>query len=229
MSDIINSIIEGLTLIFSFDKEVIGIITLSLGVSLTSTLLSGFLGVPFGVLLGSKEFIGRDILIKIVNTFMGFPPVIAGLVVYLFLTRNGPLGYLELLYSPPAMVIAQILIVFPIITGFTLGSVRLKAKPIIETCQGLGLSEAHIIIMIFKECKYSIISATMAGYGRAISEVGAIMLVGGNIQYHTRVMTTAIVLETGKGNYDIALALGIILLSISFVVNWITHSVQESI
>ncbi|MFZ7133313.1 MAG: ABC transporter permease [Eubacteriales bacterium] len=229
MNEIIHSIVEGFKLIISFDKEVMGIISLSLAVSFSSTFFSALIGVPFGVLLGSRDFKGRRMLIRLVNTFMGFPPVIAGLVVYLFLTRKGLLGPLELLYSPTAMVMAQVLIVFPIITGFTLASVKLKANPIMETCKGLGLNDFSIMKMIFKECKYSIISALMAGYGRAISEVGAIMIVGGNIQYHTRVMTSAIVLETGKGNYDIALALGMILLSLSFIINWVSHVVQEAI
>jgi tungstate transport system permease protein len=160
---------------------------------------------------------------------MGFPPVVAGLVVYLLLSRKGPLGRLELLFTPSAMVIAQVLIVVPIITGLTIGAVKLKVGPVQETCRGLGIGSTKTLAMLFHECRYPIISAIIAGYGRAISEVGAIMLVGGNIQYNTRVMTTAIVLETGKGNYDKALALGAILLAISFIINWMIQYIQEGI
>ncbi|MPW26663.1 ABC transporter permease subunit [Alkalibaculum sp. M08DMB] len=209
------------------DAEVYNIIFLSLVVTIASTIIAACGAIPLGVLIGSKEFRGKKHIVRFINTFMGIPPVVAGLVVYMSLSRNGPFGGFGLLFTPAAMIIAQVIIVFPIITGLVISAVKPKVKIIWETGKGLGLNESEILRLLFFECKYPIISAIMAGYGRAISEVGAIMLVGGNVQHRTRVMTTAIVLETGKGNFDIALALGIILLSISFVINYLVHRIQE--
>lgn len=224
-----NGIMEAINLILSFDPELYGIIKLTLIVTISSTLVSAMIAVPLGVLMGSCNFKGRKILVRITNTLMGLPPVVAGLIVYIALSRTGPLGFFQLLFTPKAMVIAQVIIVTPIIAGFTLSAVKLKVKPVFETCQGLGLTKSKSIKLLIYECRYPIISAIMAGYGRAISEVGAIMLVGGNIQYFTRVMTTAIMLETSQGNYGKALALGIVLLSISFFINWIINNLQEGI
>ncbi len=227
MNQILTSLIEALKLITSLDREVYIIILLSLIVSISSTTVAAFGAIPAGVFIGSKEFKGKKILVRLINTFMGIPPVVAGLVVYMILSRKGPLGFLDILFTPAAMIIAQVMIIFPIITGLIISAVKAKTKVIWETGKGLGLGERKILKLLFHECRYPIISAIIAGYGRAISEVGAITLVGGNIQFRTRVMTTAIVLETGKGNFDIALALGIILLSISFVINYIAHHIQE--
>ena len=229
MKEIFNGLIEAFRLITSFDGEIYGIIALSLVVTIISTTISAALAVPSGIIIGSREFKGKRLLIRLVNTFMGLPPVVAGLVVYLILSRKGPLGDFRLLFTPTAMIIAQVIIIYPIITGITIGAVKSKVKPVQETCAGLGLSKLKTLAMLFHECRYPVISAIVAGYGRAISEVGAVMLVGGNIQYNTRVMTTAIVLETGKGNYDIALALGIILLALSFIVNWLIQRTQEDV
>lgn len=229
MGVILDSLVKAIKLIASLDGELYGIIALSLAVTIVSTIISASLAVPAGIIAGSTEFKGKRLLIRSVNTFMGLPPVVAGLIVYLFLSRKGPLGSLGLLFTPTAMVIAQILIIFPIVTGITIGAVKLKVRPVKETCAGLGIGRAKTLRLLFHECRYPVMSAIMAGYGRAMSEVGAVMLVGGNIQYNTRVMTTAIVLETGKGNYDIALALGIILLTISFAVNWLLQHIQEDL
>jgi tungstate transport system permease protein len=229
LREIIDSLAEAFGLITSLDGEIYGIIGLSLVVTIISTVISATLAVPSGIIIGSGEFKGKRLLIRVVNTFMGLPPVVAGLVVYLLLSRKGPLGGLMLLFTPAAMVIAQVIIIFPIITGITIGAVKSKVKPVQETCTGLGIGRTRTLMMLFHECRYAIMSAVMAGYGRAISEVGAVMLVGGNIQYNTRVITTAIVLETGKGNYDRALALGIILLTLSFIINWLLQHIQEDL
>lgn len=229
MRVILDSLVQAIKLIASLDGEIYGIIALSLAVTILSTLISASMAVPAGIIAGSTEFKGKRLLIRSVNTFMGLPPVVAGLIVYLFLSRKGPLGSFGLLFTPAAMVIAQVLIIFPIVTGITIGAVKLKVGPVQETCAGLGISRVKTLKMLFHECRYPIMSAIMAGYGRAMSEVGAVMLVGGNIQYNTRVMTTAIVLETGKGNYDIALALGLILLTISFTINWLLQHIQEDL
>jgi len=229
MTEIYKSFIEAFKLITSFDAEIYGIIALSLVVTISSTLIASVLAIPAGIVIGSSEFKGKRLITRLISTFMGLPPVVAGLIVYLFLSRKGPLGAFELLFTPAAMVIAQVLIIFPIVTGLTIGAVKLKLKPVSETCQGLGLGRLKTLFLLFHECRYPIISAFVAGYGRAISEVGAVMLVGGNIQYKTRIMTTAIVLETGKGNYDIALAIGIVLLLLSFFVNWLLQHLQEDL
>lgn len=229
MGVILDSLVKAIKLIASLDGELYRIIALSLVVTIVSTIISASIAVPAGIIAGSTEFKGKRLLVRSVNTFMGLPPVVAGLIVYLFLSRKGPLGSLGLLFTPTAMVIAQVLIIVPIITGITIGAVKLKVSAVKETCAGLGIGRAKTLRMLFHECRYPVMSAIMAGYGRAMSEVGAVMLVGGNIQYNTRVMTTAIVLETGKGNYDIALALGIILLTISFAVNWLLQHIQEDL
>lgn len=218
---------EALNLIITWNPELYGIILLTLVVTVLSTFLSSALGISAGVVTGSTEFRGRSLIIRLVQTFMGLPPVVAGLVVFLFLSRKGPLGQLSLLFTPAAMVIAQVIIIFPIVTGLSSAAVRDRSRAIVETCRGLGLTRLKTLLMLLYECRYPIVSAVLAGYGRAISEVGAVMLVGGNIQYHTRVMTTAIVLETGKGNYDRALALGMLLLLLSFLVNWVVQRFQE--
>lgn len=158
---------------------------------------------------------------------MGIPPVLAGLMVYMLLSNGRMLGVYRLLFTPMAMIIAQVLIVTPIIAGLTITAVALKSRAVTESCKGLGLSRLKAYTLLIHECRQPILSAVLAGYGRAISEVGAVMLVGGNIQYNTRVMTTAIVLETGKGNYERAVLLGISLLFISFIVNWFLHSLQD--
>lgn len=229
MAEIFESLGRAVRIITSFDKELYGIIIITLIVTIVSTFISVLFGVSLGVILGTKEFKCKKIMLRLIYTLMGIPPVVVGLVVYLFLSRKGPLGSFGLLFTPTAMVIAQIIIIVPIITGLTIGAVKLKVKDIEETCRGLGISKVKTLLLLLYECKYPIGSAVISGYGRAISEVGAVMLVGGNIANHTRVMTTAIVLETGKGNYDIALALGIILLLISFLINWVLQHFQEGI
>lgn len=227
MAEILNSFGEAIKLLISGDVEIYGIILLTLVVTIVSTSLASLMGVSFGVLLGSCYFRGRAFVLRIVNTFMGVPPVVAGLVVYLLLSNKGPFGSFKLLFTPAAMVIAQVIIITPIITGLCAAATRNKALQMEETCRGLDLKRGKTLFLILKESRYAVISAVLAGYGRAISEVGAVILVGGNIQYHTRIMTTSIVLETSKGEYGKALALGILLLSISFIVNLFLQKVQE--
>lgn len=228
MEDIIKSFEQAWRLLASFDSEVYSIILLSLIVSVSSSAISAILAIPAGISLGSREFACKKVIMRIIHTLMGLPPVVAGLLVYVFISRKGPLGSLQLLFTPMAMVIAQVIIVFPIVTGLTAAAVKLKSSDIIETCRGIGLGKLKTLQLLLRECRYPIYTAVLTGYGRAISEVGAVMLVGGNIRYNTRVMTTAIVLETGKGNYDVAIAIGLILLAISFIINSAMHRFQES-
>lgn len=219
-----NAFKEAFNLIVSFDKELYGIIGVTMRMSFSSVLISCLLGIPAGVVLGSKNFKGKSLPMKILHTLMGLPPVVAGLIVFLLLSRSGPLGSLKLLFTVRAMVIAQVLLITPIVTGLTASVVAVKTPAILETARGLRLSKPTKLKLILKENKAPLVSVVLTGFGRAISEVGAISLVGGNIQHKTRAMTTAIVLETGKGNFEFAIALGLILLIIAFVINSIASS-----
>jgi len=227
VDNIVAGIYEAWNLIITFDRELYGIIGLTLVVTIMSTLISALIGVPLGLAAGSSDFKGKRILFRVVHTLMGLPPVVAGLLVFLTLSRRGPLGSLMLLFTPTAMIIAQVIIITPIVLGLAEAAVKAKSKAVYETCAGLRLKRSQILRLLFHECRYPLISIIVAAYGRAVSEVGAVMLVGGNIQHHTRVMTTAIVLETGKGNFDTSLALGIILLAISFLINSFIWKFQE--
>jgi tungstate transport system permease protein len=226
-NEILQAIQGAFALITSLDKETYEIIGLTIVVTVLSTGIAAVLGLPFGMLISSRNFFGKKFIESIITTSMGLPPVVVGLVVYLFLSRNGPIGSLRLLFTTTAMVIAQVIIVFPIISGLTMASVKLKYKPVKETCKGLGIGRLKTMLLLAYECRYPLVSALLAGYGRAMSEVGAVNLVGGNIEHSTRLMTTAIMLETSQGDFSGALALGIILLFISFVVNWASHKMQR--
>lgn len=226
MDNIIKGFFGALELILSGNREVYVIIGLSLAVSFVSVLISMFFSVPLGIVVGMNRFPFRKTVIMIINTLMGLPPVIAGLMVYLFLSRSGPLGYLRMLHTPQAMVIAQVLLVSPIIIGVTLAGVKDRGDPIRKTAFTLGANRSQALWTIIKECRTSIGASLVAGYGRAISEVGAVMLVGGNIKGHTRVMTTAIVLETNMGNFDQAIAIGIVLLVLFFILNILLQKYQ---
>lgn len=218
---------EAIDLILRFDPEILKIIGLTLLVTLSSTFIAALIAITSGTVIASTSFRAKRLIVRTLNALMGLPPVVAGLVVYLVLTRKGPLGSYQLLYTVPAMIIAQVLIVTPIITSLTISGIHGKIKAVRDTCKGLGLSFTKTMKLVLYECRYTTFSAVAAGFGRAIAEVGAIMMVGGNIQFKTRVLTTAIVLETGKGNYGKALALGIILLLISFTINWGINLLQE--
>jgi tungstate transport system permease protein len=226
-----NSIIEGFlrafSLIVDFDPELLRIIFLSLEVSGTALVIASSLGIPAGSILGLKKFRGRGFVISLSNTFMGLPPVVVGLFVYLLLSRRGPLGFMALLYSPSAMITAQTILVFPIVTSLCHSAV-ISVDPIIrQAAVTLGATPFQTALTIIKEARYGILSGVIAGLGRAMGEVGAILIVGGNIAGYTRVMTTTIALETDKGNFELALALGIILLIISLLINIWLHFMQQ--
>ncbi|MEW9668578.1 ABC transporter permease [Ammoniphilus sp. 3BR4] len=201
------------------NPDVIAVILLSLQVSATAVIIGMLLGIPLGAVIGLFSFPGRKLIIALIYTMMGFPPVLIGVVVYLLLSRQGILGGWELLFTPSAMVLAQIILVTPIITGLTLTAVYSKERFFAETAQSLGANRLQMVWALVKESRKGIWAAVATAFGRAISEVGAVMLVGGNIEGHTRVMTTAIILETRKGNFEVGLTLGIVLLLISFAIN----------
>jgi len=227
MDSFLHGLLQAFALILRLDQTLVGIIFLSLKVSGLALLLATLLGLPLGSLLGLKRFPGRDLAISITNTLMGLPPVVVGLIVYLFLSRRGPLGFLGLLYSPSAMVIAQTILALPIVTALCHSAIR-GVDPIIRhAARTLGATPGQETMAVVREARYGILSAVIAAFGRVMAEVGAILIVGGNIAGYTRVMTTTIALETDKGNFELALALGIILLTLSFAINAVLHYVQR--
>ena len=227
MGLIAEGVLEAFRLLLVGDPEVWRITLLSLQISITATLLSLIVGIPAGTALALTRFPGRGLLVSLVNTGMGLPPVVVGLFVTILLWRNGVLGALELLYTPSAMVLAQLVIAAPIVTGLTLAAVQQIPERFRLQILALGASRLQMTWVLVKEARLPMLAALMAGFGGVISEVGASMMVGGNIKGDTRVLTTATVLETGKGNFDIAIALSVILLAITFLVNWALTWIQQ--
>lgn len=227
MESLLQGFIEALKLIFHLDQTLFGIIVLSLKVSGSALVISTAIGLPAGAVLGLKRFAGRDLAISGVNTLMGLPPVVVGLFVYLILSRKGPLGFMGLLYSPTAMVVAQTILALPIVTALCHSAIRNVDPLIRQAARTLGATSGQETLAVIREARYGILSAVIAAFGRVMAEVGAILIVGGNIAGYTRVMTTTIALETDKGNFELALALGIILLTISFIINASLHGVQK--
>jgi tungstate transport system permease protein len=211
----------------SFDPEIFQITLLSLQISFMATVLSLMLGLPLGTLLALGKFPGRSFLLGIVNTGMGLPPVVVGLFVAMALWRSGPLGDLNLIYTPAAMIIAQVIIALPVVTGLTSAALQALDPRLRLQLLGLGASGPQMIWMLWREARLPLLAALMAGFGSVISEVGASMMVGGNIRYQTRVLTTAIVLQTSIGNFNAAIGLAVLLLSITFLVNWALTWIQQ--
>lgn len=213
------NITEALSLLAEMDTELLQIIGVTLRMSFFSTLISCLTGIPAGVLLGKSSFKGKRTIKKLTGTLMGLPPVVAGLIVYMLFTKHGPLGSLGMLFTVEVMVVAQCMLIIPVVINLTESVVRINASRLSETAKGLGMGKAKTALLILSENKQSLLSVVLTAFGRSVAEVGAVSLVGGNIQWKTRVMTTAIMLETNKGNFSFALALGVILLIISFAVN----------
>jgi tungstate transport system permease protein len=223
----LDGVVQAFRLLLAGDHETWAIALLSLQISCSATALSLLVGVPAGTALALTRFPGRSLVISLVNTGMGLPPVVVGLFVTILLWRNGALGSLELLYTPSAMVLAQLVIAAPIVTGLTLAAVQQIPARFRLQLLALGASRAQMVWALLREARLPMLAALMAGFGGVISEVGASMMVGGNIKGSTRVLTTATVLETGKGNFDIAIALSLILLAITFLVNWALTAIQQ--
>ena len=215
------------SLIIGLNAELLGIILLSLKVSGSALIIATLIGLPLASLLGFKRFRLKGLIISLLHTFMGLPPVVVGLLVYLLLSRSGPLGFLALLYSPSAMIIAQSILAFPIVAALSHSAIVGVNPVITQASMTLGATPYQISMTIIREARYGIMSGIIAAFGRVMAEVGAILIVGGNIAGFTRVMTTTIALETDKGNFELALALGIILLTISLVINSAVHIVQQ--
>ena len=227
MDLIFEGVRKAFFLLITFDPEVIGITFLSLQVSGIATLISLLIGISIGTIIALSKFPGRKIVVSLINTGMGLPPVVIGLFVTIFLWRNGPLGFLEILYTPTAMIIAQAVIATPIVMGITLAAIQQLPQKLRLQILALGATRLQMVWILVKEAKLPLLAGVMAGFGGVISEVGASIMVGGNIKGYSRVLTTATVMETSRGNFDIAIALGVILLLLAFFINLILTRVQQ--
>lgn len=220
-------ILKAFELVFSGDAEVWSITWLSLQISGAATLISLMIGIPLGIVLAMTRFAGRSMTVAVINTGMGLPPVVVGLFISILFWRSGPLGFMELIYTTTAMIIAQVIIALPIVAGLTMASFQSLDPNLALQLFGIGASRLQVLWLLCKEARLPLLAAVMAGFGGVISEVGASMMVGGNIRGETRVLTTATVLETGKGNFDIAIALSLILLALAFALNSALTYIQQ--
>jgi tungstate transport system permease protein len=227
MDLIFEGIKKAFLLLITFDPEVMGITLLSLEVSGIATLVSLLIGISVGVAVALSKFIGKRIVVSLINTGMGLPPVVVGLFVTIFLWRNGPLGFFGILYTPTAMIIAQTIIATPIVMGITLAAIQQLPQKLRLQILALGATRLQMVWILVKEAKLPLLAAVMAGFGGVISEVGASIMVGGNIKGYSRVLTTATVMETSRGNFDVAIALGVILLLFAFLINLILTQIQQ--
>jgi tungstate transport system permease protein len=227
METILQGFASAFWLITHLNPTLTRIILLSLQVSGFALVIATILGLPLGALLALRHFPLRGVVLSLLNTGMGLPPVVVGLFLYLILSRSGPLGFMSLLYTPSAMVIAQAVLSFPIVTSLTHAAI-VGVDPVIRlAAQTLGATPMQEAVTVIREARYGIVAAVIAGFGRVSAEVGAVLMVGGNIANYTRVMTTTIALETDKGNFDLGIALGIILLTLSLMVNVALRAIQR--
>ncbi len=227
MADFGDALSQALALVIGFDETLTEIVALSLRVSLTAVAIAAIIGLPVGAALALFEFRGRTFLVVVLNALMGLPPVIVGLIVYLLLSRAGPFGVFGLLFTPAAMIVAQVLLVTPIIAALTRQVVEDLWVEYEEQLRSLGAGPARAVPTLLWDGRFTLLTAILAGFGRASAEVGAVMIVGGNIDHVTRVMTTAIALEVSKGNLALALGLGFILLTLSMGINGAAFMVKD--
>jgi tungstate transport system permease protein len=223
-----GAIAEGLRRVLELDRELWHVVALSLEVSLSAVIIATALGLPLGALLAVKRFAGRRSVIVLLNALMGLPPVVVGLLIYLLLSRAGPLGALGLLFTPGAMIIAQSVLVLPIIAALARQALEDAWREYEEQLRSLGARELEAAVTLIWDARFSLVTAVLAGLGRAAAEVGAVMIVGGNIDGVTRVMTTAIALETSKGDLPLALGLGFVLIAIVLAVNAAAQLIKEA-
>lgn len=227
MQLIFNGFIKAFRMLIGGDPELWRVVALTLRVSGTATAISLALGIPVGFALSGSRFFGRRFIFSIINTGLGLPPVVAGLVVSILLWRSGPFGQWRLLYTPTAMVVAQALIAFPVVAGLTAAGLQQIQPRLRHQLLALGASGWHVFWLLLREARFAILAAIMAGFGSVVSEVGASMMVGGNILGSTRVLTTATVMEVSKGNFDVAIALSIILMALTYGVTLILTLIQQ--
>ena len=226
MEYIIEGIVKALELIFSLDREVYGIVGRSVRFALTATVLAGVVGVPIGFFIGSRHFMGKPAVITTLNTLMALPTVVIGLLGYAFLSRRAPLGILDLIFTPRAVIIGEFILSLPIIVNLTVSAVQAVDKRAYLTAQTLGAGRWMVAWTVLMEARFALLAAIIAGFGRAVSEVGSAMMLGGNIRYFTRTMTTTIALEVSKGEFGLGLALGFFLLLVAFSINILFHYFQ---
>jgi len=227
LTEIWNGLIRAFELIFSFDPEVMTIAWLSLRIAFSSVIIASIISLPIGGLIHFKNFPGKKLLISVIQTFYSVPTVTVGLFVFVMFSKSGPLGGLSLLFTPTVMVIGQVLLIMPILLGLTVSALSGVDRSITDTARSLGASGWQNVLVIMKEARFAVMAAVILGFGRAISEVGLALMVGGNIKGFTRVITTAISLETGKGDIELSMALGIILIFIALVINLIWSRIQQ--
>lgn len=227
MELLLEGLKKAIEMILSGDREIFEITLLTLRVSITAVLISTLIGIPAGMFLGLARFPGRKFILALVNIGMGLPPVVAGLWITLFLWRSGPLGDLAWLYTPTAIIMAQILVSLPIVTALTSTAFQQINPKLILQVKALGATKLQLYWILMKEVKLAILAAIIAGFGRVIAEVGAAMMVGGNISGETRILTTSIVMEVSKGNFDIAIALSFILMTLAFIITFTLTYLQQ--
>jgi len=228
MNDIWQGLVQAARLVAGLDSNLLEIVGLSLQVSLGATIVASVIGLPLGAWLAVNRFRARRVVIAILNALMGLPPVVVGLFVYVLFSRSGPLGVLGLLFTPTAMVIAQVIIITPIVTSIAHQALRDLWADYHDLLISLNTSRGQRITALLWDGRRALMTASLAGFGRAIGEVGAIMIVGGNIDHVTRVLTTAIALETGKGEFGLALALGFVLIALAITVNLCVHFLSRT-
>ncbi|MBN1234636.1 MAG: ABC transporter permease [Methanotrichaceae archaeon] len=226
MEEIYSGLLRALELIASGDPQVVEITFRSLFISLSSAFLAGIICIPLGGIIEFRQFRGKRALINLIQTLYSLPTVTVGLLVFLLISRSGPLGGLNLLFSPVGMIFGQAILVSPIMVGLTVTALAGVSPQIRDTARSLGATEMQIIVTVIKEARVAVIAAVLLGFGRALSEVGVAMMIGGNIRGYTRVLTTAIALETSMGNIELSMALGIILISISLAINILLNRFQ---
>lgn len=227
MNEIVTGFIRALELMASLDPELIDITARTLMISLSSTITASAIAVPAAALIDSREFTGKRVLLNIIQTLYSIPTVLVGLFVFLLISRSGPLGSLNLLFTPAGMILGQTILILPLVTGFSITAIRSVKPELRDLARSLGATEAQVMLKVLEEARYAVMAAIILGFGRAISEVGVAIMLGGNIRGFTRVITTAISLETSRGNLELSIALGIILLIISLIVNTVLNHFQE--
>ncbi len=228
MNDLSGAFLDAFRLILTANRDLMEIVALSLQVSLAAVLIACLIGLPLGAVLAVFRFPGRGALTVLVNALMGLPPVVVGLFVYMMLSNSGPLGVLQLLYTPSAMILAQAILVAPIIIALSRQVIDDMQIEYDEQLRSMGMSRTAIAGTLLVDARYSLITVALAGFGRAIAEVGAVLIVGGNINHVTRVMTTTIALETSKGNIALALGLGIVLILVALIVNGLVMTLRRT-
>jgi tungstate transport system permease protein len=228
MDLLLDGLKQAVEMVITGDQEILAVTLLTLRVSLTAILFSMLIGIPFGICLGLTDFIGKKLILVFINIGMSLPPVVAGLWITMFLWRSGPLGEYALLYTPTAIMMAQILVSLPIITGLTCTAFQQIDPKMLLQIKALGATKGQTIWILLKETRIGILAAIIAGLGRVLAEVGAAMMVGGNILNDTRILTTSIVMEVSKGNFDVALALSFILMTLALLLTfWLTWLQQR--